>query len=169
MYVADFKSTQENENLPEKLWQPLPRTSSTPQVHKQHSWLNHYIRNKTARVKIKPSLHELRVEKEVFEDCLVKIFGHGLQAVQENPKQIAGAKIAYPYVYENAHQLVGVNIQNDRLKTRLLRCYISADRNVARCRLNVASGWLLGRVRRWYVGRQVSFSVTLASKNLCYS
>ena len=98
MYVADFKSTQENENLPEKLWQPLPRTSSTPQVHKQHSWLNHYTRNKTARVKIKPSLHELRVEKEVFEDCLVKIFGHGLQAVQENQKQIAGAKTACPYV-----------------------------------------------------------------------
>ena len=93
MYVADFKSTQENENLPEKLWQPLPRTSSTPQVHKQHSWLNHYIQNK-----IKPSLHELRVEKEVFEDCLVKIFGHGLQAIQENQKQIAGAKTACPYV-----------------------------------------------------------------------
>ena len=74
MHVAVFKRTQENENLPEKLSQPLPRTSSTPQVHKQHSWLNHYIRNKTARVKIKPSLHELRVEKEVFEDYLVKIF-----------------------------------------------------------------------------------------------
>ena len=91
MYIADFKSRQENENLPEKLWQPLPRTSSTPLVHKQHSWLNRYIRNKTARVKIKPSLHESRVEKEVFEDCLVKIFGHGPQAVQENQKQIAGA------------------------------------------------------------------------------
>ena len=96
----------------------------------------------------KQSLHELRVEKEVFEDCLVKIFGHGLQAVQENQKQIAGAKTACPYVYENAHQLVGVNVQNDRLKTRVLRCYISAGRNVARCRLNVALGWLLGRVRR---------------------
>ena len=96
MYVADFKSTQENENLPEKLWQPLPRTSSTPQVHKQHSSLNHYTKYKTARVKVKPSLHELRVEKEVFEDCLVKIFGHGRQAVQENQKQIAGVKTAYP-------------------------------------------------------------------------
>ena len=96
MYVADFKRTQENENLPEKLSQPLPRTSSTPQVHKQHSWLNRYIRNKTARVKIKPSLHELRVEKEVFEDYLVKIFGDGRQAVQENQKQTAGAKTAYP-------------------------------------------------------------------------
>ena len=78
---------------------------------------------------------------------LVTIFGHERQAVQENQKQIAGAKIAYPYVYENAHQLVGVNIQNDRLKTRVLRCYISAGRNVARCRLNVASGWLLYRTR----------------------
>ena len=148
MYVADFRSRHENENLPETLSQPLPRTSSTPQVHKQHSSLNHYTRNKTARVKIKPSLHELRVEKEVFEDCLVKIFGHGRQAVQKNQKQIAGAKTACPYVYENAHQLVGVNIQNDRLKTRVLRCYFSAGRNVARCRLNVALGWLLGRVRR---------------------
>jgi len=92
MYVADFKSRQENENLPEKLSQPLPRTSSTPQVHKQHSSLNHYVRNKTAGVKIKPSLHELKVEKEVFEDCLVKIFGHGRHAVQENQKQIAGAR-----------------------------------------------------------------------------
>ena len=39
-------------------------------------------------------------------------------------------------------------------------------RKVVRCRLNVGSGWLLGRVRRWYVHRQVSFSMTLASKNL---
>ena len=169
MYEADFKSTQKNENLPEKLSQPLPRTSSTPQVHKQHSSLNHYIWNKTARVKIKTSLHELRVEKQVLEDCLVKIFGHGRKAVEENQKQIAGEKTVCPYVYENVHQLVGVNIQNDQLKTRVLRCYFSAGRNVARCHLNLASGWLLGRVRRWYVGRQVSFSVTLASKNLCYS
>ena len=103
------------------------------------------MRNKTARVKIKPSLHELRIKKEVFEDCLVKISGHGRQAVQENQKQIAGART---YVYENAHQLVGVNIQNDRLKTRVLRRYFSAGRNVARFRLNVGSGWLLVCVTR---------------------
>ena len=94
--------------------------------------------------------------KEVFEDCLVKIFGHGQQAVQENQKQIAGAKTACPYVYENAHQLVGVNIQNDRLKTRVLRCYFSAGRNVARCRLNVASGWLLYRTRYQMIHAETS-------------
>ena len=65
----------------------------------------------------KQSLNELRVEKEVFEDGLVKNVGRGRQAVHENQRQIAGAKTACPEVYKNAHQQARVNIQNDRMLT----------------------------------------------------